>query len=268
MIDPVNLQRIEPLEKIKGIGGSLLKIPYLPEYDEEEYDIYDDKDFKKFMSDVEKEVRQSYEYRKMIQYMRTYMDMGKSANFKNLNNDETFNMKIEIHHHPFTLYDICMIVLNKRLYYKEPVDVELVSKEVAELHYKLMVGLVPLTQTEHELVHNKYLFIPVSKVIGRYTLFVDYYKEFMTPERHDVLERIEEYSMIYDQYINENILRQNNIYIDPSVSYTLPKFESVKNIMSSRIDQIKNNGYMLPILNDVNNNKNITKIKYECIQFY
>lgn len=265
MIDPVNLQRIENLvpATVDNEARAVINLPIIPEYDEEDYDIYDDKDFKKYISDVEKEVRTSFEYREMIKYMRTYMGMGESASYENINNSESFNVKIEIHHHPFTLYDICTIVINKRLFYKESMDLQMTAKEVMQLHYKLMVGLIPLSQTEHELVHKLYLFIPVDRVIGRYNLFVDYYKPFMTPEQLDVLERIEEYSMIYDNMVNEELLEQKEIYINSPVSYKLPKTEDIINSMSNRITAIKNNGYTLPILNE-NKHKNE---KVEAISF-
>ena len=59
-----------------------------------------------------------------------------------------------------------------------------------ECHYKGIVGLYPLTATEHELVHNGYLFIPPKDVFGRYDLFVSAYSQFMEPEDKETLEEM------------------------------------------------------------------------------
>ena len=67
---------------------------------------------------------------------------------------------------PFTLFDIALIVFNKRLYYGESLELQATSKEVTKLHYYLVVGLVALTKTEHELVHSSFLFVPANKVLG------------------------------------------------------------------------------------------------------
>ena len=79
-----------------------------------------------------------------------------------------FDIKIEIHHYPFSLRDIVEIVIRKREYYKESLSVQMTAKEVMMLHYKLIIGLIPLSQTVHELAHSSRLFVPSDKVLGRY----------------------------------------------------------------------------------------------------
>ncbi|MBR1988596.1 MAG: hypothetical protein IKA36_06150, partial [Clostridia bacterium] len=126
----------------------------------------------------------------------------------------------------------------------------MVGKEVMELHYKQLVGLYPLTQTEHELVHNQYLFIPTDKVFGRYDLFVSLYQPFIDPELLDTLADIEEYSKLYNEEKQRGLLSMSSIYIDPNGAYPLPLFDSLKEKMSARIDLIKSNYYILPTLRD------------------
>ena len=70
-----------------------------------------------------------------------------------LSSRDSYAIKIEIHHYPFSLYDIVRIVYKKRCYFNEPMNVELVAKECTMLHYQLLVGLIPLSSTAHQLFH-------------------------------------------------------------------------------------------------------------------
>ena len=251
MIDPNSIMHIEDTTKrTKENQLQVLKFEDIPQYDVEKYDIYSDKDFKKYIQDVEKEVRSSIEYRRAIRYLKENMGMNESAFMDGIASDSDNKISIELHHSPFTLFDISLIVFNKRLFYGESLELQATAKEVTKLHYYLVVGLVALTKTEHELVHNSYLFVPADKVLGDYGKFITYYKNFMTPEQIDTIDRIEEYSMTYNRAQNEIILQNNLITLDTSVSYTLPKFEDVKALMDSKIQEVKDNGYQLLSVND------------------
>lgn len=215
--------------------------------DDELYDLNSDKDFKKYISDIEKDVRGSWEYKHFIQFLRNNMDMNKCSFLPYVSNVDSTKIRIEIHHSPFTLWDICVIIFNKRKFYNEDLRVQAVAKEVAICHYNLLVGLIPLSETIHQLVHNGFLFIPSDLVMGRYNLFVDYYKEFIATELLDSLEEIEAYSRVYNESIfNKEILSQKSIIIDPGNTYTLPSMENISIAMKNRIDEIKNNYYALP----------------------
>lgn len=251
MIDPNSIMHIEDTTKrTKENQLQVLKFEDIPQYDVETYDIYSDKDFKKYIQDVEKEVRSSIEYRRAIRYLKENMGMNESAFMDGIASDSDNKISIELHHSPFTLFDISLIVFNKRLFYGESLELQATAKEATKLHYYLVVGLVALTKTEHELVHNSYLFVPADKVLGDYGKFITYYKNFMTPEQIDTIDRIEEYSMTYNRAQNEIILQNNLITLDTSVAYTLPKFEDVKALMDSKIQEVKDNGYQLLSVND------------------
>lgn len=169
----------------------------------ETYDLYDPKDFKKYINDIERIVRSSREYKIYIQYLRNYMDMNSSLFSENITNAETTKIKIEIHHTPFTLFDITMTVFNKRSRCGENLNCFLVAKEVAYLHYFLYVGLIPLSKTEHKLVHNQSLFVPLDKVLGRYDEFIEMYRNDIPA---DAMERYEVYKNMTENYnYNENV---------------------------------------------------------------
>ena len=214
-----------------------IKIDALPKYDIEDYDLYDEKDKIKFIQDVEKDCRNSFEYRRMIKFFRENMKMDKCSFYENVNNIDTYKIKIHIHHDPLTLYEICMIVLNKRIFNRENIDIEMVSKEVMLLHYNLLVGLIPLAETVHELVHNQYLFIPTQDIFGYYRDFVNMYQDYIDNEILEKLDRIEQASAQY-QGDDKYILETHFIYTDLTGCYKLPKYEDVRKFLDSRIKEI------------------------------
>ena len=255
MINPINLIKVDD---IQGSDGKIFHVGDLPPYDEEDYDLTNTKDFNKYLKDVKTEVRNSYEYRELIKYLKEYAGMNTSGLNPNIRTDDTTRkLKIEIHHTPFTLEDITKIIYDKRLFYHEDLSVEMVAKEVTECHYKGIIGLYPLSATEHEMVHNGYLFIPLSKVFGRYDIFVSLYRQFIDEDLLSTLEAIQEYERIFDMEEQRRILAQSNIYIDPAGAYNIPELASLKNAMSGRISTIKDNMYSLPTLDETTDTKMI-----------
>lgn len=234
MRDPDGLTKEYELETPPAI----IKMNEIPEYDIPDYDLNDEKSFKKYIQNLEKDVRSSYEYKALIKYLREYMDMNQCAFYKNINNIDSTAIHIEIHHEPLSLYDICIIVYNKRLQFNEPLDEEYVAKEVMYLHYNLMVGLIPLAETVHELVHAQYLFVPTTAVLGKYREFVDRYHDFMLPEQLETLEHIEEATKTYDGSDAKTLLSKNFIYMDMTGAYDLPKTEDIVNMLKDRIKEI------------------------------
>lgn len=184
-------------------SAKLLVLDNLEPCTKETYDLYDEKQFKKYINDIERIVRSSREYKVYIQYLRNFMDMNTSLFSPNVNNIQTTKIKIEIHHTPFTLFDITLSVFNKRSANGESLNAFLVAKEVAYLHYFLYVGLIPLSKTEHKLVHNQSLLVPIDKVLGRYNEFIEMYREYIPA---DAMERFNIYSEMTEQYdYGENI---------------------------------------------------------------
>ena len=235
--------------------NNILKFGNIPEFDFLTWDLEDDKELKKYYSTIEKEIRGSYEYRNMISYLKNNMGMDQCS-FIKVSNKDNYNIKIEIHHYPFTLYDIVTIVYRKRCFYNESLDVQLVAKEVTMLHYKLLIGLIPLSQTVHQLVHAGKIFIPIQNVLGRYQLFVDFYKQFCEPEQLETLDRIEKYSLeqTTDLFNTVEILENNNIRIQNTEKrFQLPDFNNMEAVMNTRIEDIKKNNYRLPTLQDEQN---------------
>lgn len=250
MVDPDSIM-VQQQNKM-----NILKFGEIPEFDFLVYDLEDEKELEKYYKAVEREIRSSYEYRAMIKYLKDNMNMDQCS-FIQVSSRDSDHIKIEIHHYPFSLYDIVKIVYKKRCFYGESITVEMMAKECTMLHYQLLVGLIPLSVTAHQLFHAGKLFIPVDHVLGRYRLFVDFYKEFCKddPQLLDALNRIEKYSMeqISDLYQTAEVFNQNEIKIqNTQKQYQLPDFDKMNQNMNYRIEEIKNNGYRLPTLVDKN----------------
>lgn len=244
MIDPVNLLKVD---NIINTNGKIFNLDFLPEYDIEDYSIEDDKEFEKYVKDIERSVRNSFEYKEFIYYIKTFCNMNYSGLNPNLISNPDSKIKIEIHHTPFTLYDIVKIVISKRKFFNENLSLEMVAKEVMELHYRQVIGLYPLSKTEHELVHAGYLFIPVQKVLGRYDIFRSMYNQFMDKDLKDTLDNIEEFSKSCANDVDQfNILQQSNIYIDAKNVYSLPIMSKLLDRLQYRVNEIKDNMYTLP----------------------
>lgn len=248
MINPVNLIKIDD---IRDSSGKTFHIGQLPEYDREDYDLANPKDFERYIKDIKSEVRGSFEYRELIKYLRENCGMDRSGLNPDISNTDNKHVKIEIHHTPFVLEDIVKIVYEKRLANHEDLSVEMVAKEVMACHYRCMVGLYPLTATEHELVHNGYLFVPPSKVFGRYNLFMQEYDPYIDSADKETIEEIEAYEKSFNSEEQNTLLSQSNIYLDPDGAYQLPQLDQFKQSISNRIDSIKDNMYALPTMQEV-----------------
>lgn len=238
MIDPNNIHaEYEYIDEVSNI----IKIDELPMYDRYDYDLNDDKSFKQYIDAIERNVRTSFEYRQMVSYLREYLDMNKCAFYENVTNADTTKVRIEIHHAPFMLRDICYIVYNKRVSFGESLDEEMVAKEIMYLHYCLWVGLIPLSETVHELVHNEYIFVPSTKVLGNWKEFYNRYEQFMSTEQIQAINNIIEASQYSDLDAHKKLLSKHFIYVDASGAYNLPKMEDVAALLKGRITELMDN---------------------------
>lgn len=235
MINESSLMGIQPNEV------DVVKIPKdIPSMDIEDYDLFDDKDREKYIKDLERTVRSSYEYRNMIQYLREYMNMNSCAFMPNITNDVNRRIKIEIHHSPFTLRDVCVTIINKRMKNNEPLTIESVAYEVMYVHYCLMVGLIPLSETVHQLVHTQYIFIPVDKVYGYYKNFVKSYYDYIDPELLDKLDELEKLTIAgtYNDSYKE-VLEKKYVTVDMEGNNQIEKLHDLQETLKQRLSELR-----------------------------
>lgn len=218
----------------------VIKLTNIPPYDLNDWNLADQKDFKKFLSELEKSVRGSFEYQQYIQYLRNSFNMNSCAFYRNVSNIPNPKIKIHVHHDPITLYDICTIIFRKRQTLGEPIDEESIAKEVMWNHYNGFVGLIPLSETAHELVHANYLFVPCTHVFGDYKEFVNMYKQFFTLDQLDLLKDIEDASALYTSDRAKYLFEQRFTYVDDSGAYDLPDKQKIIQMLNERKQELYN----------------------------
>lgn len=143
-------------------------------------DFYDEKAIKRFIKNVEKLIRTSKEYKTYIELLRT--------NCHELNHDNLLinitsgDVDLEFHHYPFSLYDIVDICMTQHIIDETNFTSFSLAKEVMELHYKHLIGLVPLTKTTHELAHAGAIFISKKQIFGDVDGFSKKYNKAISQE--------------------------------------------------------------------------------------
>ena len=240
-----------PIQQYGFENAQVMVMDDIPPYSTEDYDLFNKKDLeKKYIDDIERMVRSSREYREAVQYMRKFINMNTSLFFQNVNNIETAKIKIELHHYPFTLYDIAITVFNKRSRLQESLAIELVAKEVTYLHYFLIIGLVPLSKTEHKLVHNQALFIPLELngepiVLGDYNKFIEMYEQDIPEDAMARYNTYKELTKNYNQAINTEVLKISPTYLqlpggdgNTLGAYKLSDLQQVLELTQSKVNAI------------------------------
>lgn len=150
---------------------------------------------KKTIFAIERIVRNSYEYRNYIRYLKEELDLTKCALIESMDS-RTLPVALEFHHHPFTLFDLTDII--GRAMIKKNAEIGGVSlfdiaKEITSQHYRGQVGLVPLTKTLHQMAHNGSIIVPLSKVNGQYNRFINEYRDHIDPEQLSKIETLKSY---------------------------------------------------------------------------
>ena len=219
----------------------VVKIPKdIPPMDVEDYDLFDDKEREKYITDLERHVRSSYEYRAMVNYLREYMNMNSCAFIPSVTNETSRKIRIELHHSPFTLRDICVTIVNKRMKNNEMLTIESVAYEVMFVHYSLMVGLIPLSETVHQLVHSQYIFVPTDKVYGYYKNFVKAYYDYIDPELLDKLDELERLTIAgtYNDSYKE-VLEKKYITVDMEGNNQFEKLHELQEMLKNKLSDLR-----------------------------
>lgn len=147
----------------------------------------------KIVKRMERIIRGSTEYKDYIAFLRENVGMDACAFFNNINKDTSKSLRIEIHHVPFTLFDITKIIVNKYMEEGLPLNELLMAEEVMKVHYSNMVGLIPLSKTLHLMVHGENaekVVIPAYMIFGNYKKFIEEYGDYMNDEDFKKIERL------------------------------------------------------------------------------
>jgi hypothetical protein len=183
-------------------------------YDENLMDDY--KIWSKFIKKIESIVRRSLEQKNYIRYLKDECNMNTDIFFRKIQGDKDSSISIELHHYPLSLYDITEIVAYDMIVNGEEVSTFLIANKVVELHFKNVIGLVPLSITTHQMAHSGRLLIPMSAVFG---MVKDFLKEYKRSISSGLLEKIERVINASDLEVkNANIILKEKICFNPNLS--------------------------------------------------
>ena len=114
------------------------------------------------------------------------------------------------------------------------------KKETTLIHYKLMVGLVPLNPTAHAQVHDHVLDIPPELIIGDYDRFYKEYEKFI-PETTKIKfkEYLENYPKGHELEYPENFkYKPTTIIANNKNLITQEKIDQL--LLGDRLNNINN----------------------------
>jgi hypothetical protein len=133
----------------------------------------------KFIKQIEKLIRGSDEYKEYIKFLKTKMHMDRCYVNPTIVSANGKKYSIELHHEPFTLYDLVDIEIMRRE--KEGMDLDKfsIAEHVMGLHYDGLVGLIPLSKTQHELVHSSKVFIPLQHIYQDFYKYYEIYSDIL-----------------------------------------------------------------------------------------
>lgn len=198
-------------------------------------DFSNEKSVKAFIKNVEKQIRSSEEYSAYIGHLNCEIGIDRCQVFGNITNEDEIDL--EFHHYPFTLYDICeIVVISKSLENEKFTSMDIVE-EVLRLHSLNQVGLVKLCETAHQLTHDGKIFIPLDCIFGRVEDFIDTYKSINAIPN----EMIEKFNKLVDM---------NEIEFDDSILKVLSMNETKIEDIKEKLIEGNEDNLQLDILDD------------------
>jgi hypothetical protein len=112
-------------------------------------------------------------------------------------------------------------MLNKHFaMYGDNINLSSIIYEIMEIHYRGLIGLIPLDKTIHDLTHNGYLFIPVQYVFGDVETFYNEYLPYMTDQQKELYEK--NCHMNSETEIIPEFLKKSLVYIKQK-DFQIPK---------------------------------------------
>ena len=190
--------------------------------------IIDDSEEKKLIRAAERLIRTSKEYSYYLGFLKQDLGMTRCSVMPNL--DAECNT-LEMHHYPFTLYELCEIVMKKQFASNIPVNTFTIADEVLRLHYENVIGLVPLSVTVHQLVHAGRIFLKLSQTFGNISKFVTDYQDFIDEELIVKLAKIIELSKRETNMTDDPKLLKVKVY-DPNTELKVISVADVDSFLS------------------------------------
>jgi hypothetical protein len=172
-------------------------------------------------------VRTTFEYKEYIQILKNYLNVDRCAYYEGYSIKNGFTL--EVHHSPFTLFDICEIVCNKHFSLNNYIETFKVTEEVVLLHFEFKVGLVPLNPTAHQLVHSGSLVIHPELVLGSWKEFEEEYRSYMSEDMRLKYIDMIKYEKETDPSIFPTIMKKTDVVL---------KLPNVKPLTKLNLDKL------------------------------
>jgi hypothetical protein len=160
-------------------------------------------DFNRFVKSVKSSVRASYEYKRFIGYLKHQVNLTRCS-FLNKVDDE--KATVEIHHAPFTIHDVIEIIIDHMLSIG-PITTLSICNEVMQAHFMGLVGVVPLSETVHQLVHSGKIKLHPNQIYGDIPGFLERYNEGVKDIHKEKLReflKVTEIKEMHDPRLFEN----------------------------------------------------------------
>jgi len=176
-------------------------------------------------------IRQSMEYKQYMRYLKQNMNFTRCMFLPGITSDistkSVASVQIDIHHTPFKLDDIVRTICNKHIIDHGYADEFKVGDEVMALHYRNLIGLVPVSKSCHEMIHHDEFDVHPALVYGMWKQYIEEYKEFFTDTGNLVLERLAEWDNTCPGNIPQSL----------EVKYTLIQYDGLALYNTSQLTE-------------------------------
>lgn len=139
----------------------------------------------KFIKSCERGIRSCPEYKVWTSYLKDALNY-RICDITGENNEE---LTVEVHHHPYTLFDITRCVTKEFMFEEQEFCSFDVCTKVIEMHYQMRTPFVLMIKSMHEKFHNGFLKLPMELVHGDYKYFFENYAKYMD---ENTLNKVEE----------------------------------------------------------------------------
>jgi hypothetical protein len=204
--NPNTINNIVNIQSLKSSDNITLK--NMDGYFQEKFyfqDIYDNKKLQKFIKSVEAQIRTSNEYSNYIGFLVNEIGLDHCAVLGNIEKDFA---TVEMHHYPFTLYDIVYLNISRNIILNKNFTSFSIANDVLKDHYDNIIGVTPLSKTVHQLAHAGEIFVNLSQVYGNLNKFNEKYSFAMTDEIIEKFNQLVDYSKKNLAYSDTDVLKK------------------------------------------------------------
>ena len=153
----------------------------------------------KFITYTKRLIRTDDRYDEYLYWLReiyglTFCQIHPHIDINNLNTKVKKGALVEMHHHPFTLEDICMIIGKYMLENNLELSTFTLANKVLLEHRLYNISTVMLCKNCHKLADAGKLFIPIDMTFGNIKNFIKKYGIYMNIQQ----------KKLYNDYIKKN----------------------------------------------------------------